>query len=407
MLGRKSNKMTAKFKHNPIGNLKKSLRKGIIAICILATIIGAIIVGKVVSEEKPKQFEWNDFVLSEKLIEPKSKYGIIYEDSEDRLSIDLRKTSKEEYKEYISSCENAGYTIESEKGDSRYNAYNSEGYELSLDYTEKKKEMSIVLKAPIEMGQISWPKSEVTKGLPKPPSNEGKIVKDSTDGFSAYIGGMPYNDYCEYVQQCINSGFNINYEKYEKTYTASNTNDLKLNLNYEGNGVIYIQIELQNEFTTETTSTSKTDETEKTEPESKETSPEDSKSDAQTLNYTTNNERTVKDGNKGVYSYKRAAGEYDIYYIIDFDGDCVYWFCEGNGDETCDKIETISGDLKTSLVITYHDGTDKWSETLSFGSDDRPDWLIMQDENGFAYDYYETNLDEALKLKNSKREIKR
>ena len=39
----------------------------------------------------------------------------------------------------------------------------------------------------------------------------------------------------------------------------------------------------------------------------------------------------------------------DIYYIIDFDEGYTYYFCEGNGDTTCDRVRITEGDLKEVL----------------------------------------------------------
>lgn len=121
-----------------------------------------------------------------------------------------------------------------------------------------------------------------------------------------------------------------------------------------------------------------------------------------TVAYSTNTKDTVKDGNKGIYSYKSRGGTYDNYYIIDFDEGYVYFFSDGNGDTTCDRLRIDSGDLNSVLIITYHDGNDVWSYGLHFKWKNQPDHLILQDNDGFEYDYYTTELDKALKIKNQK-----
>lgn len=121
-----------------------------------------------------------------------------------------------------------------------------------------------------------------------------------------------------------------------------------------------------------------------------------------TVAYSTNTKDTVKDGNKGIYSYKSRGGIYDNYYIIDFDEGYVYFFSDGNGDTTCDRLRIDSGDLNNVLIITYHDGSDVWSYGLHFKWKNQPDHLILQDNDGFEYDYYTTKLDKALKIKDQK-----
>ena len=120
------------------------------------------------------------------------------------------------------------------------------------------------------------------------------------------------------------------------------------------------------------------------------------------VSYSTNTKDKVKEGNAGVYSYKSRGGSYEIYYIIDFDEGYVYSFTEGNGNDTCDRLKIESGDLNDVVVITYHDSGDEWSYGLHFKYKNQPDHLIMEDNDYFEYDYYSTNLDNALKIRDSK-----
>ncbi len=145
-----------------------------------------------------------------------------------------------------------------------------------------------------------------------------------------------------------------------------------------------------------------TETSKKSESETNKSEDESTQSGGTAVSYSTNTSETVKNGNAGVYSYKSRGGSYDIYWIIDFDEGYVYWFTDGNGETTCDRLKIDSGDLNSVLIITYHDGGDTWSEGLHFKYVNHPDHLIMQDNDGFEYDYYTTSLSSALSLKNSK-----
>lgn len=123
---------------------------------------------------------------------------------------------------------------------------------------------------------------------------------------------------------------------------------------------------------------------------------------AYAVDYSTNSKSTVKDGNKGIYSYKNLSGSYDIYYIIDFDSGYVYNFTDGNGSETCDRVKIVSGDLNSVVIITYHDGSDVWSYGLHFKWVNQPDHLVLQDNDGFEYDFYTTDLDDAISILKTK-----
>lgn len=115
-----------------------------------------------------------------------------------------------------------------------------------------------------------------------------------------------------------------------------------------------------------------------------------------------NDYETAKQGNSGVFSYKSTGGSYDIYWIIDFDEGYVYWFTDGNGDSTCDRLKIDSGTLNDKVIITYHDGSDEWSYSLHFKYVDHPETLIMVDNDGFDYKYATTDLNNAISIRDTK-----
>lgn len=118
--------------------------------------------------------------------------------------------------------------------------------------------------------------------------------------------------------------------------------------------------------------------------------------------YSTNDYETAKKGNTGVFSYRDRGGAYDIYWIIDFDEGCVYYFTDGDGESFCDRLKIESGTLNDAITITYHDGGDSWSYKLHFKYIDHPETLIMVDQNGFDWEYSTTDLDDALSILNTK-----
>lgn len=124
--------------------------------------------------------------------------------------------------------------------------------------------------------------------------------------------------------------------------------------------------------------------------------------EASTTFYSTNTREVAKNGNSGVFAYKSKGGSYSIYWVIDFDNGYVYNYFEGNGDENCDRLKIDSGDLNTAVIITYHDGSDKWSYLLHFKYVNNPEHLVLIDNDGFDYHFYATDLDNALKVRDKK-----
>lgn len=122
--------------------------------------------------------------------------------------------------------------------------------------------------------------------------------------------------------------------------------------------------------------------------------------------YSTNDKDTVGNGNTGVYAYISTGGTYKNYYIIDFDKGYVYFFSDGNGDGTCDKVKIDSGDLNNVVMITYHDvDGSKWSYGLHFKWKYRPENLVLQDQYGYEINFVCTDIENALKIRDTKKII--
>ena len=118
--------------------------------------------------------------------------------------------------------------------------------------------------------------------------------------------------------------------------------------------------------------------------------------------YSSNDSETVKNGNSGIYAY-RSDGNYYVYYLIDFDKKEVYYFTEGNGDESLIKAPIISGDLNDKIITSWTDGDDTWKAGLHFKWKRQPDILIVQHENGIEFEFYITNLKEAQEIMKKKK----
>ena len=123
--------------------------------------------------------------------------------------------------------------------------------------------------------------------------------------------------------------------------------------------------------------------------------------------HSSNNYEIAKNGDSGVYAYSNYKpgnnAEYVIYLIIDFDEGYIYYFCEGNGDEICDRLEMDSGDLNSLLYFYYvYDEDDVDLYAVNFKWSRNPDHLILQDEYDNDWDYYPTDLNKALALRDSK-----
>ena len=364
---------------------------------------------------------WPNTSLGERLPGPPVKTGEITVETSNVLMVDAFDATEKDYQRFVESCEKKGFTIDSKKEDYTFSAYDDDGYFIELRYWKDDQKINITVKASIEtdFAEFSWPKSEIASSVPIPKSNIGTVSWESENGFVIYVGETSKEDYDEYVNQCYNAGFTIDYNKGDDYFRGVNEDGYHLNVNYEWNQTMFVRMDtseaLGKEPPEKTTPSSEqpsvpsdtppaqTDPLETTHPVETEkpssTAPTDEPS---AVTYSTNDYETAKNGNSGVFSYVNRGPSYDIYWIIDFDEGYVYYFTEGNGEETCDRLAIESGDLNDVLIITYHDGGDTWSYGLHFHYKNQPTKLIMQDNDGFEYEYSTTNLTSAIALRDSK-----
>lgn len=190
-----------------------------------------------------EKFAWCDILLADVIPEPKSHLGEVIANSEAHLSLYVYKTNTGDYSKYIDSCEEKGFTVEADRSELSYCAYNADGYKLSLYYDENDSKMSISVDAAEEYGTLEWPDSVIASMLPVPNSTTGEITQDDEKGFAAYVSNTPIEEFNAYVEACSDAGFNIDASDYDESYSAENSEGYKLSVSYQGNGVISISVD--------------------------------------------------------------------------------------------------------------------------------------------------------------------
>lgn len=190
---------------------------------------------------------WADYRLGEALPEIEGKKGTVDENDDSRLWLTVNKVALQERNAYVDACKAEGFTIESESFGSDYTAYNREGYKLHISYYSGLQEMHVILDAPMALGTLQWPQSELAKRIPAPGSTVGKLSWEREDGFLAYVGEMPVEAYDAYVQSCADAGFTVDYDKGERYYRAQDSDGFSLSVGYEGFGVMTVRLEAPND----------------------------------------------------------------------------------------------------------------------------------------------------------------
>ena len=197
------------------------------------------------SGETYEALEWPDSGLFTQVPDPGAEYGTIGLDLDDTASATVDQITKEDWQNYVEECKNLGYTIDAEENTDSYTAYNEEGYEIDLsfsDYDEDNYSYDININAPRNKGNITWPAIGLATLLPVPPSTVGEIINDSDSQFTANICDIDYDTYTQYVADCQASGFIVDYSSGDKYYDATNENGDSLRLEYLGFNTMYISM---------------------------------------------------------------------------------------------------------------------------------------------------------------------
>ena len=188
-----------------------------------------------------EKYAWDEVVLADMLPKPESPYGKIISNSEDSLSLDVIRTSVEQFDDYLDACKDEGFTIDAETKGGIFYAYNDKGYKLSLRYQNN--EMHISLDVFMKLGTLFWPDSEMAQQLPVPKSTRGDVQQNDKKRFIVYVGGITIEEYCSYVQACVDKGFIVDATRTEKSYSAKNAGAYKLSVEYKGGNIICISVD--------------------------------------------------------------------------------------------------------------------------------------------------------------------
>lgn len=188
---------------------------------------------------------WDSLILSEQLPQPDCKINGISDNTDKKLNVDFEIESKNEFEQYVTLCSDAGFTVDSQKYEDVYRAYNKEGYRLELSYVKtqgsNQKLLVIDLKTPIEMTDLGWPINDLAKMLPQPKSKNGSVENTTKDSLSVYVGDTSIEDYRNYVKDCTKAGFNVNSSESDTIFYGENKDGYIINIYNVGFNTMHIE----------------------------------------------------------------------------------------------------------------------------------------------------------------------
>lgn len=194
------------------------------------------------NETYVETYVWPTSGITTVLPQPKSNKGNII-DSKDFFSVDVYKTSEEDFQAYIEACIENGFIIDAERDSMSYNAYNEEGYKLGILYFKSDQDMQVYLDAPKAVGEFKWPTSAIASLMPVPQSNIGKVEWEADYGFVIYVGNTTVDDFNAYVDACIKKGFDVDYRRGDTYYYADNAEGYHVSVKYEGFNTMFVRID--------------------------------------------------------------------------------------------------------------------------------------------------------------------
>lgn len=167
-------------------------------------------------------YDWPTDGLCKMIPKPLSEQGQVNFNDDERFDIDVHNYTKEQYEKYIEECNNIGYDLFTSKGESKYEAYNSERYRLYILYDEDEKVMEVSISKPNEMKEMDWPNAKIANKLPEPEFEKGYVDCDMSDSFSVIIDGLSENYYDKYVDACLKKKFDKEYNRMEGQFYGYN-----------------------------------------------------------------------------------------------------------------------------------------------------------------------------------------
>ena len=341
------------------------MKKFIPLVLILAVFICAL----TFCHPDAERIDWENIKLNKVIPEPQSKLMQIISNTENSLSIYVHKIKQNEYFEYQRWCENdKGFNIEPNNIGTNYEAFNQDGYHLSLSYDELDKKMHISLDAPLLMENIDFPQFAIDNGLPIPNSKTGHFKTINKENFLLFINHTTKDEFFNYKSACIDSGFTNKPYEHETAYSASNADGYKVFIKYEGFNTISI------EFTSPQGENSNGQDISDLFPDTS------SIVENSSIEEFTSEPIDDKPVSKYEKAFVRQMNSYSLYYLFDIDNNDVVFF--GTND-TYIENGSYEGEFDSGVTINWSHG--EWTEKFIYLSNDSNATLI--DGNGFEWVY--------------------
>lgn len=191
---------------------------------------------------KAEVIQWNILNMGDMIPEPISNKIAITSNSEKWLSLDVYEVTEGDCYTYVHECENEfGFNVDAEKVGSSFWGYNEKGYKLSVMFVSD--HISIDLRCPIEFGEYELPEYAIKEGLPLPKSKLGYYEWKYDDNFNIKIGNTTFEEYQNYVKECMEADFTKDSQEGKDFYNGDNKRGYELSVGYDGYNTMHIDFD--------------------------------------------------------------------------------------------------------------------------------------------------------------------
>lgn len=190
-------------------------------------------------------YEWPESALANSVPKPTIETGEIKNDHDTMFDFSLYQAIVDDYLKYVEECKESGYIDVDEESSTYYRAYNEDGDRyVNIEYREDDSEIYVAVRAPEKWADIYWPKSELAKTLPVPEKLYGIVNWDESDNWDVDIANVSVAEFNAYIDKCIEAGYNLDYSRDDKSFSAENASGNELDIRYEYFNVMNIDVEI-------------------------------------------------------------------------------------------------------------------------------------------------------------------
>lgn len=205
----------------------------------LIVLLGIIIWSLILWDRTPK-YSWPDDMIIPK---PSSKYGEVERNLSGEVNATIYKVDSEVFTSYVRKLQKEGFSIDEEVTGSSFEAYNDKGYKVRVSHYDSSNEMHLYLEVPIKLSDVDTSNVKYIDLVPSISSDKVNIINHSDKYFDIYVGDYNLEKYSNYVNECINLGYDVDYDKSEKYFSAFNTSGDKVIIKYVGFNIMKVSFE--------------------------------------------------------------------------------------------------------------------------------------------------------------------